>query len=102
MNEIPWFARYVSLAVAVLSTLGLILNHSMATANSSVSLGLLCIAPLGMFLGIGGAIEPKILWSMGKYGEHLPVKYKVIGGILGVAGLALTFFLALVVYRFGR
>jgi len=90
------------MAVAVLSALGLVLNHVMVAANSGLSLGLLCIAPLAMFLGIGGAIEPKIIWSMGKYGEHLPVKYKVIGGILGVAGLALTFLLAFVVYRFGR
>lgn len=100
MEEIPPYARLVSAAVAIVSALGLLLNHFMS--QTSVSLGILCIGPLALFLGIGGAIEPKVLWSLGKYGEHLPIKYKIIGGILGGAGVLVTLLLVFVVYPLGR
>ena len=57
--------------------------------------------PNCFFLGIGGMIEPKIVWSVGKYGKHLPVIYKLIGGALGALGVAVTLLLLLFVYRLG-
>jgi hypothetical protein len=101
MDPIPPYVRLVSLGLAIAAGIGLLINHFAVSAAGTASLMLLAIGPLGLFLGIGGAIEPKILWSMGKYGEHLPVTYKIIGFALGVLGLAVTGLLLVFVYRFG-
>lgn len=100
MEPIPPYVRLVSLGMAIAAGLGLVINHFAVSMQSTASLMLLTIGPLGLFLGIGGAIEPKILWSMGKYGEHLPITYKVIGFALGLAGPAVTGIL-LLVYKLG-
>ncbi len=55
--------------------------------------------PMFCFLGAAGMVEPKIVWSVGKYGKHLPVHFKVIGVALAVLGLAVSAFLALRVYH---
>ena len=101
MSNIPSYARFVSLGMAVAAALGLVLNHFLVSHQSAASLMILAIGPLGLFLGIGGAIEPRILWSMGKYGQDLPAVYKVIGFALGVLGLLVTGALLLFVYRLG-
>lgn len=102
MNDIPPYARLVSLGLAAAAAVGLIANH-FATELGTASLMILSLAPVALFVGIGGAVEPKILWAMGKYGEHLPIKYKVIGGVLGFAGLLFGLALVFLVYpaRFG-
>ena len=102
MNEIPPYARLVSLGLAAAAALGLIANH-FATELGTASLLILAMAPVVLFIGIGGAVEPKILWALGKYGEHLPTQYKVIGGVLGVVGLLFGLALVFLVYpaRFG-
>jgi hypothetical protein len=101
MEPIPPYVRLASLGMAIAAGLGLLINHFAITNQSTASLMLLAIGPLGLFLGIGGAIEPKILWSMGKFGQDLPATYKIIGFALGLAGLAVTGILLLFVYKLG-
>src|SRR5687768_5094934 len=101
MHEIPPYARLVAAGMAAASALGLIVNHFMAGSQSAVNLMILAIGPMGLLLGIGGIVEPKVIWALGKYGEHLPLKYKVIGGALGVAGVLVTLLLIFVVYPLG-
>lgn len=98
MNEIPPYARQVAIGMAAASALGLVANHFMIGSLGTASLMILCLAPIALLLGIGGAVEPKILWAMGKYGEHLPMQYKVVGALLGVAGLLLALALIFLVY----
>jgi hypothetical protein len=80
---------------------GLLLNHYMIESQNVGRLIILCLGPIAFFLGIGGIVEPKIVWSVGKYGKHLPVIYKLIGGALGAMGVAVTICLLLFVYRLG-
>jgi hypothetical protein len=101
VNTIPPYARFVALGMAVAAAIGLLLNHFLVSSQNAGSLVILAIGPLGLFLGVGGAIEPKILWSMGKYGADLPAIYKVIGFALGLLGLLVTGALLLFVYGFG-
>jgi len=102
MTPIPPYARFVALGMAVAAALGLLVNHFAIASMGSASLMILAIGPLGLLLGIGGTVEPKILWSMGKYGQDLPVIYKIIGFALGLVGLVITGLLLVFVYQFGR
>lgn len=97
MTEPPSYARPVAAAMAAAATTGLLLNHFVADLGMA-NLLILALAPIALALGLGGIVEPKVLWSLGKHGADLPMEYKVIGGVLGAAGLLLG--LALIfVYR---
>lgn len=103
MEDIPSYARPVAIGMAVAAAVGLLVNHFAGESIGAGRLMLLCIGPMALLLGIGGAIEPKIVWALGNYGQHLPVMYKVIGGCLAISGLIVTLLLIFVVYpvRFG-
>ena len=98
MEDVPPYARFVAIGMAVAAAIGLLVNHFMAETQGAVRLGILCLGPMSLLLGIGGSVEPKVLWSLGKFGEHLPVKYKIIGGSLAGAGVLLTLVLVFFVY----
>jgi hypothetical protein len=98
-QPLPPQGRLIAAGMAGAAAVGMLLNHYMIGSHGVARLMLLCLGPLAFFLGIGGMIEPKILWSVGKYGKHLPIIYKVIGGALGGLGLAVTLLLLLFVYR---
>ena len=100
-ESLPTNGRLISAGMAGAAAVGLLLNHFMIEFQSTAKLMVLCVGPIALFLGIGGMIEPKIVWSVGKYGKHLPVIHKLIGGALGALGVAVTFFLLLFVYRLG-
>ena len=99
MNEIPPYARLVAIGMTVAAAIGLVVNHFLGVeAQGAARLMILSIGPIAFMIGLGGIVEPKILWALGKYGDHLPFKYKVIGGILGGIGLLLTLVLVFLVY----
>ena len=91
--------RMPALLVVVVAGGLLALNHYEAVSDGKVYLWLIFMAPLFLFLGIGGLIDPRILWSIGPKGQHFPMRIKVIGGLLAVAGLLVSAYLALGVYR---
>ena len=87
--------------MAAACLVGLAVNHFLGGGLSVARLFLLVLGPAGLLLGIGGMVEPRIVWSVGKYGQHLPVKYKVVGGALAAVGVVVSLVLAFVVYRVG-
>jgi len=52
---------------------------ALETAQGTVYLGILILAPLMLVLGIAGLISPDVVRAVGKYGGHLPWHYKAIG-----------------------
>jgi hypothetical protein len=98
MEEIPPYARFVAIGMAAAAAVGLLINHFMPESQSAARLMLLCLGPMALLLGIGGSVEPKVIWSLGKFGQHLPLKYKIIGGSLAGVGVVLTLILVFVVY----
>ena len=103
MDDVPPYARPVAIGMGAAAAIGLLVNHFAGESLGGGRLLLLCMGPMALLLGIGGAVEPKIVWSLGNYGQHLPLMYKVIGGCLAVAGLLVTLLLIFVVFpvRFG-
>lgn len=97
-DSIPPYVRLAAVGLVVASAVGMLLNHFAGEIQSTARLMLLAISPIGFFLGLGGVVEPRILWALGKHGQHLPVIYKIIGGILGVVGLVVTLLLVFFVY----
>ena len=102
LENVPPHGRLIAVGLAAAGAIGLLLNHWLAESQNTVRLLLLLLCPLALFLGLGGIIEPKILWSMGKYGKLLPIKYKLLGGVLGAAGVVVTLILVFYVYPLGR
>lgn len=100
-SSLPPNGRLISAAMVVAAAIGLLLNHFLIDSQQVGRLMILCLGPIALFLEIGSLIEPKIVWSVGKYGKDLPVAYKVIGGALGTVGLAVTGLLLLFVYQLG-
>jgi hypothetical protein len=100
-REFPPHGRLVAAGMAAAGAFGLVLNHFLPASQTVGRLLLLCLGPIAVLLGIGGVVEPRIVWAVGKYGRDLPVVYKIIGGALGIAGLAVTILLFLFVYRLG-
>ena len=100
-QQLPTNGRLISAGMAGAAAVGLLLNHFAIEPQSIARLMILCLGPLALFIGIGGAIEPRILWSVGKYGQHLPVIYQGIGGALGGLGVIVTLLLVMLVYGLG-
>ena len=100
-QSLPPNGRLIAAGMAGAAAVGLLLNHFMIDSQGIAKLMILCLGPIAFFIGIGGMVEPKVVWSVGKYGKHLPVIYKVIGGALGATGVAVTLLLLLFVYRLG-
>jgi len=94
---LPDNGRSFAAVLAAAGGIGMLVNHF----SSHVNLMMLALGPILLFLGIGGIIEPKILWSVGKYGKHLPIVYRSIGVGLSALGVVVTILLLLFVYRFG-
>ncbi|MHC4875611.1 MAG: hypothetical protein ACYTGL_03870 [Planctomycetota bacterium] len=97
----PPNGRLISAGLTAAAAFGLLVNHFLIDSQHVGRLMILCLGPIAFFLGIGGIVEPKIVWSVGKYGKQLPAIYKVIGGMLGTVGLAVTGLLLLFVYQLG-
>lgn len=83
------------------AVIGLVINHVTAESQNVARLLILGLGPMALFLGLGGMVEPRIVWSVGRHGKHLPVIYKVMGGSLGALGVAVTILLLLFVYPVG-
>jgi hypothetical protein len=97
-QEFPPYGRLVAAGMAVAGAFGLLLNHFLPNPPTVGRLLLLLFGPLALFLGLGGIVEPKIVWAVGKYGKDLPAVYKVIGAALAAIGVAVTIVLVLFVY----
>ena len=97
-TKLPNNGRLIAAGLSVAASMALVINHFMAGTQNILNLVIICVGPIGLFPGIGGLIEPKILFSVGKYGTHLPFVYKLIGGILGILGVLGTILLLLFDY----
>lgn len=98
MQEIPPYARLVAAGMMAAAAVGLLVNHFLNDSLSVARMMVLALAPACLFLGIGGIVEPKVVWAVGKYGEHLPFHFKIIGGLLAGAGVVVTLVLVFFVY----
>jgi hypothetical protein len=88
--------------MALAALVGLAVNHVAGPMPTIGRLLILCFGPLGLMLGIGGLIEPKIMWAVGKYGKTLPGIYKISGALLVAAGVIITILLVVFVYPLGE
>lgn len=98
-QEMPPNGRLIAAGMAGAAAFGLLVNHVLIDSQHVARLMILCLGPIAFFLGLGGMIDPRILWSVGKYGKGLPASCKITGGVLGTAGVVVTILLLVFVYR---
>ncbi len=74
--------------------MGLILvlaSFFLEAATGTVYLAAVLMVPLTLVVGIAGLISPNVVRAMGKYGGHLPFRYKALGwGLMGGAFLLMV------------
>ena len=92
-------SRIIPLILALVAGGLLAWNHSNSMHGGEGSLAIVLFAPLFLLLGIGGLVDPRLAWAIGPRAQHFPMRIKVIGGFLAVAGLAVSAYLSLGVYH---
>jgi hypothetical protein len=107
-NPFPWYyedpaglrGRLAPLIIAVLSGGILAANHVFFLHQGKTILVIVLLAPMFLLLGVGGLVDPRLLWSIGPAGRELPLGIKLIGVGIAVAGLLVSAFLMFAVYNF--
>ncbi len=94
------FNRTIPLVLLV-AVIGVLALHHwyVVTEGSAFLFALFILPPFGM-LALGGVVYPPVLWSIGKYGTHLPFAVKIVGALLFVSGLGIGLYLFKYVYGF--
>ncbi|MCH5374359.1 MAG: hypothetical protein JJ992_10295, partial [Planctomycetes bacterium] len=77
-------------------------NHAKAVMHDEVYIIALMLGPFALAFGVAGAISPNVVRAAGKYGKHLPSRYKWIAAAVGLVALSIGFLLMFVVYGVGR
>jgi len=89
--------RFWSLVGVPGAVVGVILVLVMRDLGTK-GLFILAFAPFAFCFGIAALIDPNIIRAAGKYGKHLPKRYKLIAGAVGVVALAISGCLSTWVY----
>ncbi|MFO0819096.1 MAG: hypothetical protein U1A77_14215 [Pirellulales bacterium] len=74
----------VMIPLMILGMLAAAFGQKQMTTGGATLLG---IGPFGLFYAIAALIDPNIVRAAGKYGKHLPARYKMIAGAIGVVAL---------------
>jgi hypothetical protein len=87
--QLPPQGRFIAAGLAAASAIGLALNHFVAERHSVASLLILALAPLGLFVGLGGISVPCPPQSR----RNLPVQFMLVGVplVVGWSLLVLVF-----------
>jgi hypothetical protein len=96
------FNRTLPALVFVVCIVALALHHWYAVSRRTIMPAIVFIVPAVALLSLGGIVYPPIFVSISKDGRHLPLWTKICAGVLAAAGLAISCYLAFVVYSFPR
>ena len=97
-SDPPVFERTVPALLFLALTALLALHHWYAVTQGSVYFMVLFAVPMLWTLSLAAIFYPPLLYSIGKYGRHLPTITKVSGALIAFSGLGLGFCLAKFVY----
>jgi len=100
MTEPQPFNRKIPLLLLLAVVFVLGLHHWYVVTEGSAFLFALFILPAFGMLALGGLVYPPLLWSIGKYGTHLPLAVEITGALLFISGLGAGFYLFKYVYGF--
>jgi hypothetical protein len=70
-------------------------HHRHAVNGGRVFLPALCVGVAVAFLSFGGVFYPPLFWSISAQGKRLPLRTKIVGGVVGLAGLVCGLLLAI-------
>ena len=87
---------------AVLATVGAVAiaaNHAAYVFDDSFYVALLVLGPFMAAIGVGGLVDPRLLAAIGRHGKDLPLRFRIAGHLLALAGLASSAALFFFVYR---
>jgi len=88
---LPAHARVLALAAAAVGALLVVLFESGDLPRRSAAV----FGALFAALGLGGLVDPRLLWSIGPRRRELPTWIRIAGALLAVAGLGVGVLLVL-------
>jgi len=92
------FSRTVPLVSLLLTALALALHHWYAMSQDEIYPSILLFLCLFAGLALAGSVHPPLFYSLGKYGEHLPMRYKVISATCALATFGVGLYLMIRFY----
>jgi hypothetical protein len=86
---------FVSLVLA----LGFLAAHHLyGMQQGEIYPALLLFLSLIAGLAMAGCVYPPVFFALTKWGQHLPMRFKVLGGLCAAAGAALGLYALITVY----
>ena len=79
--------RMIAGGLAAFGLALLLFNHMEITLHGHVHTWTMGLGPLLLSLGVGGLVDPRVLWAMKARGRHLPLTLHAICGALIVVAL---------------
>jgi hypothetical protein len=92
------FSRTVPLVSLLFTGLAIALHHWYAMSQGEIYPSVLLFLSLFAGLAFAGSVHPPLFYSLGKYGEHLPMRYKVISATCALATFGIGLYLMIRVY----
>jgi hypothetical protein len=89
----PLPPRVVAGLILTLGAVGLGIDEWMSAFGGEVYLIAILACPTMVLLGLGGLVDPRVLWSLGPQRRGFPVGVRVAGSALLVLGLACSVYL---------
>jgi len=90
--------RRTPLIMFLVGVFALAFNHYLKMSDGKGHLYLTLLAPHPVFLGLGGLIDPRVIWSLRAEGRIYPWRVRGFGVLLTVASMAVAVYLVLYVY----
>lgn len=92
------FSRSIPLVSLVLTLLAIALHHWYGVTQGEIYPTFLLFLFLFGGLAAAGSVHPPLFYSLGKYGQHLPARHKVIAAACALGSFALGLYLMIRVY----
>ena len=90
--------RRTPLISFLIGVFALAFNHYLKMSDGKGHLLLTLLGPLLVFMGLGGLIDPRVMWSLRAQGRMYPWRVRGFGAMLAAASVAVAAYLVLYVY----
>lgn len=97
-NPSSEFSRKTPVVSLILTLMALAVHHWNGVTQGEIYPAFLLILFMFGGLAAGGAVHPPVFYSLGKYGQHLPTRLKVIAAACGLGSFAIGLYFLFRVY----
>ena len=94
----PTLGRKIPVLFLVGSLAGIVWHHWHVITTQDVRPKLLLLLTAVAGFALAGVVQPRVFWSIGKYGRHLPTSMRVVALLAAAIGFAVGMWALLMLY----